>query len=454
MAPNVINSNWLRPTFALCALAGLLALGGCGGGSGAPNNPFAPGPIAAAPLVVLPAAATVFANNPVTLTVSGGTPPYRAFSDNTAVLPVAQNVSNNTIVLLASNVAADTTVTITVQDALGQTAHSTVTVSPSTLLNKLTITPNLGDCPGTTQPDVLCSGQKATASVTVTAPGGAGIPGRLVKFDVIAGDFAIVSSNPATPLVATLTVVSDANGVAQVIIQASVSAPTQPALIRATDLTTGDQVTAPFTIVNNTSGATILAVIPSTATINGADNAHCSAGFRIDYYIYGGTPPYHIASTFPDAVTLVNSTVFVSGGSFEAITNGSCVNPLVFTIVDAIGRQTTAQLINALGTTVPTPPTPAPALVVTPPSYTQPSCGPSNVFPFVITGGTPPYNFSASTSGTPPPSPSYNPPSQTVATNGGGFTISSLKTSSTTLVTVVDSSGPQKAIVATITCNP
>ncbi len=62
----------------------------------------------------------------------------------------------------------------------------------------------------------------------------------------------------------------------------------------------------------------------------------CSTGFRVDYFIYGGTPPYQISSTFPGAVTLVNSTVGFSGGSFEAITNGTCTKPLVFTIVDAI----------------------------------------------------------------------------------------------------------------------
>ena len=94
MASNVMNSNWLRPTLALCALAGLLALGGCGGGSGAPNNPFAPGPVAVGPLFVLPPTAVVYSHTPATLQVSGGKPPYQAFSSNSAVLPVAQNVED------------------------------------------------------------------------------------------------------------------------------------------------------------------------------------------------------------------------------------------------------------------------------------------------------------------------------------------------------------------------
>jgi hypothetical protein len=437
MAPNVINSNWLRPTFALCALAGLLALGGCGGGSGAPNNPFAPGPVTVGPLFVLPPTAVVYSHTPATLQVSGGATPYQAFSSNSAVLPVAQNVDTGVVVLIPGEVAADTPVIITVQDAIGQTATSSVTVRPAPLLNTLTVVPSRTVC-GT---NAVCSGDTATATVQVTGVGGAGIPNRQVKFDVVQGAFAIQSNNPAQPLVSSLTVVSDANGNARVVLQATVNVPTQPAQIRATDLTTGNSVTASFTIVQQTDGSAILSVIPPTATITGADAAHCSAGFRIDYFIYGGTPPYHISSTFPDAVTLVNSTVNFSGGSFEAITNGACVNPLVFTIVDAIGRQTTAQLINAVGTTPVTPPTPPAALKLAG-LITAPLCS-GKVFPFVITGGTPPYNVFAA-GGT--------PSTNIVMSNGGGFSVSGVSAPGAS-VGINDSGSPQLSTSATITCS-
>jgi hypothetical protein len=42
--------------------------------------------------------------------------------------------------------------------------------------------------------------------------------------------------------------------------------------------------------------------------------------------------------------------VNTNGGFFEAITNGACVDPLTFSIVDATGRQTTALLHNVEGT--------------------------------------------------------------------------------------------------------
>jgi hypothetical protein len=444
MAPNVINSNWLRPTLALCALAGLLALGGCGGGSGAPNNPFAPGPVVVGPLFLLPANAVVYAHSAATLQVSGGAPPYQAFSSNSGVLPVAQNVDTGIIVLIPGDVAADTPVTITVQDAISQTATSSITVRPAPLFNTLTVVPSRTVC-GT---NAVCSGDLATATVQVIGMGGAGIPNRQVKFDVILGAFAIQSSNPAQPLVSSLTVVSDATGSARVVLQAAVNVPTQPAEIRATDLTTGNSVTASFTIVQQTDGSAILSVIPATATITGPDNAHCSTGVRIDYFIYGGTPPYHISPTFPDAVLLVSSTVNFSGGSFEAITNGACVNPLTFTIVDAIGRQTTAQLVNNLGTT-PAPPPPSGPIQVTPPQFPTLGttiCAVGTNYGFTITGGTPPFSV-ASPGGNVTPNP--------VTTSPGSFTVNGFAANSGShTIFIGDASVPPKSASATVNCGP
>ena len=295
MAPNPINSYSLRFLLTTLALGALAILGGCGGGSGAPNNPFAPGPVAPGPLSILPGAPTVYSNTPATLTITGGVPPYFVVSANTAVLPLGASVTDSTVVLLPANVLANTAVVVTAQDSAGTKASATVTVSPAPIFNSLTVTPASSACGENT----ICSGQTATASVTVTGAGGVGIPGRQVRFDVVAGAFAIQSSDPANPLVSTLTVASDQFGVAQVIIQASASAPTQPGLLRATELTTGNQQTAQFTIVQTIDGSSVLSVVPPTATITGPDTSSCSAGFRIDYFIYGGTPPYRVTSTFP-----------------------------------------------------------------------------------------------------------------------------------------------------------
>jgi hypothetical protein len=425
----------LRPVLTVFGLFGLLALAACGGGSGAPNNPYVTPPETPA-LTVAPTALTVFAGVPATLTVTSGVAPFFAFSQNSTVLPVAQNVAGNTIVLLPNKVLVDTDVTITVQDSAGQTKTVAVTVKDSPIFNALTFAPSGNDC-GTS----LCSGQTGTATVVATGPGGSPLIARQIRFDVVFGPIGIMTTNPASPLVQTLTVATDSAGKAVAGIRALANATTQPAQIRATDLTSGQQQIADFTVVNSTVGTgSPLSVVPGTATITSASSTTCSTGFRIDYYIYGGNPPYTVASTFPTGVTLVNSTVTASGKFFEAITNGTCVNPLTFTIVDSAGKQTTATLINELGAAPPvTPPT---ALVVTPPAPPYlciDGTGPHNIGGISITGGTPPYNTSIL--GTVPVLPAGDTVSASpaiVAASGGTFAVQFVGATPTAAGTVVN----------------
>ena len=295
--------------------------------------------------------------------------------------------------------------------------------------NALTITPNSAEC-GT---NAICSGQNGTASVTLPGPQG---PGRAVRFDVVGTAYAIVTNNPAQPLVSTLTVVSDANGMASVIIQANANAPTQFAQLRVTDVTSGQQVTGNFVIQQFTDGSTILSVVPGEATITGAFKGVCSSGFITDYYIYGGTPPYRVTSTFPGSVNAAQfGVVNTNGGFFRAITNGACVDPLTFSIVDATGRQTTALLRNVEGTVDAPIATPPPALAISPASSTQPVCS-SSYFAFAVSGGTPPYSVTAG-----------GGDNHEVAPTGGGagiYTVGPLSGPSVTTVLVLDQSSPQK----------
>src|SRR5208282_2268680 len=241
---------------------------------------------------------------------------YFVTSSDPTKLPLGSSTSTGTIVLLPTTVVASEAVTITITDSTGVQAQATATLQPAPIFNTLTITPASAACGANT----ICSGQTATAAVTVTGPGGAGIPARQVRFDVITGAFAIQSNDPANPLVASLTVVSDQFGHAQAILQANVGAPTQPAQLRATDVTSGEQQTAQFIIVQTINGSTVLSVVPASASITGPDNVTCSGGFTITYYIYGGTPPYTVASTFPNAVNISGVPVLMSGGAFRAVT--------------------------------------------------------------------------------------------------------------------------------------
>ncbi len=448
--PQARLTGWIRPVAALLALAGTLALTACGGGSGSinnPNTPTTPTPIPT--LQTLPAGAVVaYSGVPATIQIVGGVAPYTAISNNSAILTVPFNVSGDTLVLVANPVALgnDVPVAITVADQSGQTVIANVIVRYAPLFqNNLVVTPSNANCGGQN----VCDGDTATVVAVASGVGGAPLPGRQIRFDAVYGPFAILTSNPGTPLSPTLTVVTDSTGTAAVQIQTSANAPTQAAQIRATDVTTGQALIANF-IVERSTGSNTLAVIPDTATITTQYNDSCSTGFLIDYYIFGGTPPYTVTASFPTAVLIVPTVVGASGGFFRAATNGTCVNPLTFAIVDAAGKTTTATLNNTPGSqNRPTPPTPTPAtLVVTPTSTTSSACA-GKTFNLVITGGTAPFNVSVSPGGavvTPP----------VVTTSGGSVAISGLATGSgVTTVIVLDSGfgAQQQTKTASISCS-
>jgi hypothetical protein len=116
------------------------------------------------------------------------------------------------------------------------------------------------------------------------------------------------------------------------------------------------------------------------------------------------------------------------------------VNPVTFTIVDATGRQTTAQLINAPGTTVIPPPTPPAALAIVPASQTAVGSCASKTFVVAVSGGTPSYNVFAT-------------PSALVVAGAFPNTFNiTLPGAGTFTVTALDSGSPQKTATATITC--
>jgi hypothetical protein len=434
---------WLRPALTLLGLAGVLTLAACGGGSGAPNNPYVP-PTPVPVLSVQPLTLTAYSGVPVTVSITSGAGPFQAFSSNSTILPVSQNVAGNTVVLLANQAAVPETVIVTIQDAVGGTQPVSVTVQPAPIFNALTFAPSGSDCGSD-----LCSGQAGTATVRAAGPSGTPLAGRQIRFDVIYGPIGLSTTNPATPLSSTITIATDSTGTAVARVVATANATTQPAQIRATDVTSGQQQIANFTVVNNTvAQGSPITVVPATVNIVGPTTTACSTGFRIDYYVYGGNPPYTVSSTFPASVTLVNNIVPNSGGFFEAITNGSCVNPLQFTIVDSAGKQTTAQLTNVVGTT---PPPVAPPFTVSPGAVAANSCS-GKTFTFLATGGTAPYNaYVSGYAGMTAPNITPN----VVAADGGTFAVTITApepVNGATTIVVGDSTLPARSQTVTITC--
>jgi len=185
--------------------------------------------------------------------------------------------------------------------------------------------------------------------VLVVGPGGAPLANRPVRFDVVQGNFAFV--NPAGgPTAQSITATTDQNGFAVVTLTVPASATTQIATIRATDLTSGNAISSNFTIVAFNDGSAVLSVVPTTATVKGppASPAVCAVGAPINYFVFGGTPPYTVSLTVPNVVIIRGSPVQVSGGFFTALTNG-CVDLETILITDATGRFTTVTLTSVLG---------------------------------------------------------------------------------------------------------
>jgi hypothetical protein len=369
----------------LAALAAVLSLAACGGGNGAPNNPYQGGGVVT-PLAITPATATAYSATPFTFVVTGGTPPYTVVSSDQAALPVVGTLNGNTLVVVPGNVGADTAATLTVRDTAGLTASAAVTVRPALLLPaSITITGN-PNC-GSSGAD-LCSGQDGLASVQVLGPGGAPLAGRPVRFDVVQGDYGISSTAAGQPVVQSLVVNTDQNGNAAVRLVVPPTAATQVATIRATDVTAGSSVVGQFTISQFVNGNSVLSVIPTgTTTFKGPDTKTCSSGASATFYVFGGTPPYTIATNFPQAISISGNPVMRSGGGFTITTNGTCFTGLTFAITDAAGRTllTPPTADNVFGTAEPAP---AP-IVLTPNALSPASCAAgSQLGQILATGGT------------------------------------------------------------------
>lgn len=405
----------IKSLAGLALAATLSMLGGCGGGGA--TDPFYVPPVAVVPdLVVAPTALNLYAGVPAVVTITSGTGPFRVFSSDSLVLPVTQAVGGAAITLTASSVDAEKSVTLTVTDANGKTATVVATVKASPLLSSLTVTPRAsspcatGSSASGGGPASICSGESATASVTLKGSNSLPLANRQVRFDAVQGPYSFAVDQAATVFAKTLTALTDQNGQALVTLKSDV-VPSQVALIRATDVTSGNRVDGSFTIVELTNGSAVLSVVPPSYTVVGYYTGECPASSG-DYVVYGGTAPYTVVSGLPNAVLLSSNsvsgqsvTVNRSGGIFTA-SNASSTgcggydSPL--TITDAAGRAIVAHYLVQPGSKDrPTPPAPD-TLALTPSNVTRLSsagfCAAGQVF-FTISGGSPTYRVGASVAG-------------------------------------------------------
>lgn len=362
----VTSRSSIKSLLAVAALGLASLIAGCGGGgaaapSCADTNSCA---VAAPPLVVSPNSLNIYAGTPTAITINSGVGPFQVFTSDSVVLPVTQLVSGAAITLTASNVAADAAVTLTIRDAAGRSTTIAVTVKASPLLGALSITPTSNTtCAGATasvlDKAAICSGESGLASITVRSTNTAVLPNRQVRFDVVQGNYNFLINQAGTVLAKTYTLTTDQNGKADVVIRTDPGVSSGAALIRVTDLTSGNRVDSAFTIVQSTNGAATLSVIPPNYTGGGGFVGQCLS-FAGDYVIYGGLAPYTVTNGLPNAGTLVSGTstgqvisVANQGGIFRFTSNsvldgcGGFQVPL--TIADATGRVTTVSFTVTVG---------------------------------------------------------------------------------------------------------
>ncbi len=398
------TGSWAKQAAILAIFGAMSALlGSCGGGGVTSTTPAT-----ATPLGVLPSAADVFADVPVEFRVSGGTGPYQLGSSNIVAVPTP-TISGSNFTVFAKSVNADTAVTITVRDSLGITTSVALSVKPTTLNNTVTLTPIAPS--GTGCGGGLCSGGDARVVVTAVV-NGIKLTNRPIRFDVFQGDFRFVT--PGTNVqVTSLIINTDENGEAVARIQAIVTAPTQVATLTSTDTVSGLVRRTNFNIVQTVSGTGILSSLPSgTTTFTGAkpgvgQPAQCPFGGVVDYYVYGGTPPYRVVSPLPQFLTVDPSIVTTNGGSFRVTQNGCGTSQLIVT--DAQNRVIeTSQVKGELGPAGDAPPTPTPtSLTVTPTTQTL-LCGQTGTSTL---SGSGTYTSTITTAGVPPGSFTVTPAS-------------------------------------------
>jgi hypothetical protein len=439
-------------------------LAGCGGGGA--KDPFAPGPQAPV-LSISPQALNVYAGTPAVITITSGVGPFQVFTSDSVVLPVTQVVSGSTITLVANPVAQDVGVNVTVRDALGRSVSVAATVKTAPLLSSLNIIPlSESSCGvlavGATRTDIaaICSGETATARVTVSAAGASPIANRQIRFDVVQGPFDFVVDQAGTVLAKTITIVTDQNGQAITTIKANAPVPSQVALIRATDVVSGNRVDGSFSIVQSINGAPTFSVSPPEFKVLGFYEDECGGG-SVDYVVFGGTPPYTVFSSSPMVALLSVAssttpsqqvTVLSSGASFRAILPGAncgADREALITITDAAGRVITAKATSAKGSVKrPAPPDPT-KLVINPPNRNL-VCVNGAAVDFTIIGGTPPYSVATDRPYV-PPTPAPAVPNNGTTVLGSTVTLRQAFAVGTVIVVSVADAESEVA-TATLTC--
>ena len=374
---------------ALAIIAALL-VGSCGGGGAASNN-------TGGNLLLLPNLNVVFyAGVPATMTIAGGRHPYRVVSSNPGIFPVPDQVSNSTFTVIPSNPgvldnsvqAGDLPIrslTVQVTDAENNFQQAIISVAQNFIMGYgLRYTSNCTVETG--DPPAACGGGETLVTIEPTF-NGALVPNRTLRLDVIRGPLVWLSAPNGTILGPTTTVTSDEMGRTFAIFRTDVGVETQFAIIRLTDVATGQYADQAFVINGLTQSQQELNILPNEFTFKGALQGQCGTGSG-SFLVFDGTPPYTAFSTFGE-VSLDNSTSDTNPGqfSFDVGNPNICLTDATIVVYDTRNVRGTVTITTEEGETAPPPPPPPPLRAI-PTALTLTCSLPSGSF--LVAGGSDP----------------------------------------------------------------
>lgn len=364
-----------------------------------------------APLLVVPATQTLF--NPALgataqYTVTGGSGPYLAFSDNPALAttPSGTFAGPTLTVTVAGAALTNKTATITIYDSLGASVTATLNISVTSAA-ALTVIPA----------SQTLSNFSAGATAQYSVVGGI-------------GPYKAFSDTPALVTVPSGTFGSSTSGTLTATV-AAVPATNATVTIAIYD-STGASISA--TLILNVTPAKPLTVIPPSQTITNPASLPTS----VAYTIVGGVGPFTAFSEAPGFVT-----VGVSGSTLTATV---VVFPPVNTAVKIDVFDSTGATTQVTLNLNPTP------LAVNPSAVTMTGLGDlsaANTLTFTITGGKAPYTVFSNAAGVIPSPGSVG----AAGTNYATFTVHPpiVFVTQPVTFTVVDSVGAFSTATVTIT---
>jgi len=239
------------------------------------------------------------ATDKVTFIITGGTSPYSMFSDNTAVIPNATDMTTSAPFTFSINpnpVATTTAVTLTIVDKVGAIAKAIATITPAS--SSITINPS-----------TIAVHHPTTITFRII--------GGLATYKVYSSDTAVLTVNGSGGPIEPTGVTFDA---------ATVGAGN--AIITVVD-SDGKTATATVTVTAAAppTPPAALSVSPPSATIC-ENTLTCSAHTDVaTFTISGGTPPYIVTSLTPAVIGPNPISVFAGGIFYVNAINDSITAP-------------------------------------------------------------------------------------------------------------------------------